>query len=60
MLCGLEHSLLCTRIYTENVTLAHDVIFLQILVSGKKLAMTTPSVTITLLEDPFNVALTYR
>ena len=60
MLCGLECLLLCTRIYTGNVTLPHDVIFLQIPVFGKKLAMTTPSVTITLLEDPFNVAITYR
>ena len=30
MLFGLEWWLLCTRIYTENVTLPHDVIFLQI------------------------------
>jgi len=57
MLCVLECSLLCTRIYTENVTLPHDVIFLQI---ALKLALTIPSVTITLLEDPFNVILTYR
>ena len=60
MLCGLEHSLLRTRIYTEIVTLLHDVMFLQIHEFGQKLALTTPSVTNTLLEDPLNVILTYR
>jgi len=60
MLCGLEHSLLRTISYTENVILPHDVIFLQIPVFALKLAMTTPSVTNTLLEDPLNVILTYR
>jgi hypothetical protein len=58
MLCVLECLLLCTRIYTEIVTLPHDVIFLQIPVFGLKLAMATPSVINTLSEDPFNVALT--
>jgi hypothetical protein len=58
--CLLECFMLCTRIYTGNVTLPHDVIFLQITVFALKLAMTTPSVTITLLEDAFNVALSYR
>jgi hypothetical protein len=60
MLCVLECFLLCTRIYTKNVTLPHDVIFLHIPVFALKLAMTTPSVTITLSEDPFNVSLIYR
>ena len=59
MLCWLDCLLLCTRIYTENVTLPHDVIFLQIPVFALNLAMTTPSVINTLLGDPFNVALTY-
>jgi hypothetical protein len=60
MLCVLERLLLCTRIYTENVTFPHDVIFLQIPVFGYMLAMSTPSVPIILLEDSFNVSLTCR
>jgi hypothetical protein len=58
MLCVFECLLLCARIYTGNVTLPHDVIFLQMPVFALKLLMTTPSVTITLSEEPFHVALT--
>jgi hypothetical protein len=43
---------LCTRIYTGNVTLPHDVIFLQIPVFPLQLAMTTPSV-INTVRRPF-------
>jgi hypothetical protein len=59
MLFVLECLLLCTRIYTENVTLPHNVIFLQIPWFAIERAMTTSSVVNTLSEDPFNVTLTY-
>ena len=60
MLFVLECLLLRTRIHTEHVTLPHGVIFLQLPVFALKLAITTPSVIITLSEDPFNVTLIYR